>query len=53
MDRRIRRVLRWLDAEVNSAMVAEYRRAAREQHGSVRAAVEADEAAMRAESGVA
>jgi hypothetical protein len=49
LDRRIERALRYLDAEVTPDMVALYRQSAVEEHGSVLAALEADEAAMREE----
>lgn len=51
MDRRIRKVLRWMDAEVTPAMVANYKACAIQERGSVAAQLAADEAAMKAEAG--
>lgn len=51
LDRRIRKVLTYLDAETTSEMVAEYRSTAVEQYGTVEAALAADEADIKAEAG--
>ncbi len=48
-DQRIRRVLRWLDAETSEEMVGEYKATAVEQEGNVEAALKLDEAAMARE----
>jgi hypothetical protein len=47
LDRRIRKVLAWLDAEFSAEIVAEYRKTAVEQEGDVETALWADENAMR------
>ncbi len=49
LDRRIRRILKWLDGETTQDMVRLYRACAVEEHGSVLAALAADESAMREE----
>lgn len=49
LDRRIKRVLRYLDAEVTPEMIALYRECAIEQDGSVETMLAADEATMREE----
>lgn len=48
-ERRIKRILRWLDGETTPAMVALYRETAIEQDGSVEKMLAADEAAMSEE----
>jgi hypothetical protein len=49
LDARIRRVLRYLDAETSEEMVGTYKAAAREQYGSVQAALALDEKEMAEE----
>ncbi len=48
-DKRIRKVLKWLDAETSEEMVGEYKATAVEQEGNVEAALKLDEAAMARE----
>ncbi len=49
LDRRIKRVLRWLDCEVSPEWIAEYKQCALEQELSVEVALALDEAAMARE----
>lgn len=48
-ERRIKRILKWLDGETTPEMIALYRQSAVEAHGSVETMLAADEAAMREE----
>ncbi len=47
LDRRIRKVLAWLDAETTPEMIRLYRQTAVEQEGDVLTALRADERSMR------